>query len=150
MALTDTLKCANVELEEAAGEARTRFNGATAVLHLFANDITPAYNNVPADFTAPTFPDYETKSLTGRWSAVAKEEEGVYYTQTEILTYAWEGAGAGTENLYGLYLAVDGVVRFAGRFPGAPLVIEEGGDSLRLRVIWRQRDGIALAAIALA
>lgn len=119
---------------------------AGSMLHLYTNNYDPAYDAAPTDFTAPTFTGYAPVDLTGEWTDVSKQEDGVWYFQVGPFDFPNPPAGEGPVTVYGFWVELDGEVYAAGLFP-APFVMDTGGFVLNLFVVYKEYDKQALLLI---
>lgn len=141
------------ELEAQLTDVMSRFNGAAATLRLFTDaDVDPEDEANPektaADFTEPALTGYAAVSLDGLWTAPARDEAGIWSSQTEIVTFATDPAEAGNVDVYGVMIHVaTTLVAFA--LFDAPVNWSQAAP-LRIRVVYSQYAALTFKAIVLS
>lgn len=99
---------------------RAYLNGATPIIHLFSNDITPDADTVLADFTEVDFDGYAPQVLE-EFAAAAPDGNGraVIAAAPNVFTKA---AGTTTDLAYGYYItdASSTVLLWCDRDPNGP------------------------------
>jgi hypothetical protein len=116
------------------GDALSYFVNKSApqnlVLKLFKNDKTPAEGDVAADYTECDFAGYASVTLTGaNWTVTEGAPSSASYAQ-QVFT----NTGAVAQSVYGYYLvrASTGRIAYAERFTGAPFVVQNVGDEIKI------------------
>jgi hypothetical protein len=105
--------------------------GQNLVLKLYQNNITPADADTAATYTEATFTGYANLTLTGASWTVSPGAPGVAsYAQQTFTSSADQAA----QNIYGYFLTQlgSGTLVYAERFTGAPFVIQNNGDSIKV------------------
>lgn len=148
MATTDNLWVMDPELEDQLTDVLTRINGSGATLRLFENDLTPDPETVLGDLTAPTLDGYADVDLEGDWTSPARDEAGVWSSQTEIHTFTVDPAEEGSTTIYGVGIFVGTELKLAGRFD-SPQTWEDGSP-LRVRIVYVQYAALTFKAIVLS
>lgn len=100
------------------------------ILKLFKNDKTPAEGDVAADYTECDFDGYAPVTLTGaNWAVTEGAPSSASYAQ-QVFT----NAGTVAQSVYGYYLvrASTGRIAYAERFTGAPFVVQNTGDEIKI------------------
>ena len=116
------------------GDALSYFVNKSAaqnlVLKLFKNDKTPAEGDVAADYTECDFAGYASVTLTGaNWTVTEGAPSSAAYAQ-QVFT----NTGAVAQSVYGYFLvrASSGRIAYAERFTGAPFVVQNAGDEIKI------------------
>lgn len=108
-------------------------------LGVYLTGFTPASDDDLADYTEPAHGEYARVTLDGLWTTPARDEAGVYSTQTEYVEFQPPTAG-GDQVVAGWFLVHDGEVHYA-----APLdeefTLTIGGAPLRLRIVLSEYSG---------
>jgi hypothetical protein len=114
----------NYEVLLATQQLVTLLNSAPGWLRLFKNIFTPAYGSLPSDFVEANFTGYTPVSLSGAFSAPAKQVDGYYTSSTPTLSFTNSGASPST--VYGWWVSAGANWFFGGAFQ-SPVTIESGG-----------------------
>ena len=116
------------------GDALSYFVNKSArqnlVLKLFKNDKAPAEGDVAADYTECDFEGYEAIPLTGaNWNVTEGAPSSAAYAQQ-----TFTNTGATAQSVYGYFLvrATSGRIAYAERFTGAPFVVQNAGDEIKI------------------
>ncbi len=100
------------------------------ILKLFKNDKTPAEGDVAADYTECDFAGYSAITLTGAsWNVVEGAPSSASYAQQ-----TFTNTGAVAQSVYGYFLvrATSGRIAYAERFTGAPFIVQNNGDEIKI------------------
>lgn len=100
-----------------------------ATLKLFSNDKTPAETDTAASYTECSGSGYAAKTLTGgAWTITPGNPTVAAYAQQ---TFTFNATGL-TAYGYMVVDATDGVLLWAERFTGAPYVINNAADTIKV------------------
>lgn len=146
MAIPDTIMISDSELSRQITELHTLLD-AGSTLRLFTDDADPDPETAFGDLTEPTGDWYEPVDLAGEWTSPARDEMGIWSTQTEIYTFA--NAADPDETITGLWVEKDGVLILSVKF-ATPVTLVAAGATLRRRVVYLQYAGLVLAQLVLA
>ena len=105
--------------------------GQNLVLKLYQNNITPADTDTAATYTECTFTGYVNLTLTGAsWTVTPGAPAVASYAQQTFTSSADQAA----QNAYGYFLTQlgSGTLVYAERFTGAPFVIQNNGDNIKV------------------
>lgn len=102
------------------------------VLRLFRNDLEPTPASVVGDFLECNFAGYTSIAVGTLLSAPTLVQDGEYESTTAKFTYQPLAVGTGN-NVYGLYVTLDGLLEASQRFP-EPIVMQPGSAPIRIRV----------------
>lgn len=136
--MPERLQVMDPELEVQITAVHARIN-AESELILWTNDFTPTPEDSIGDYTQPVHGEYASIDLTGEWTTPARDEAGVWTTQTEIYAFGPPTSG-GDITIYGWSVLIDGDPVWSMRLD-SPVTLVESGDPFRLRVYYSQYSG---------
>lgn len=150
MATTDRLWVCDPEIEDQIINVMTRLNGAGAELRLFTDsdfttDDPTNPEAVTGDFTEPTLDGYAAADLEDVWTTPARDEAGVWSSQTEIITFTVDPAEVDSELVYGINIVLSGETKVWALFP-SPIEWEDGVP-IRVRVVYVQYAALSFKII---
>ena len=105
--------------------------GQNLVLKLYQNNITPADTDVAGTYTECTFTGYANVTLKGgSWTVTPGAPAVASYAQQTFTSSADQAA----QNVYGYFLTQlgSGTLVYAERFTGAPFVIQNLNDNIKV------------------
>ncbi len=105
--------------------------GQNLVLKLFKSNTTPAEADTVGTYTEADFTGYVSLTLTGSsWVVTPGAPTSAAYAQQTFTSSADQSA----QNVYGYYLiqTTSGTLVYAERFTGAPFVIQNNGDNIKV------------------
>lgn len=137
--MSDLLQVMDRELERQIEEVHTRIDSGSTLI-LFTDDRQPEPDDVLGDYTEPVYAEYSSVDLTGQWTPPARDEAGVWTTQTEIYTFLPPTSGDPV-TVYGWCVVYDDEPNWALKLE-TPVVLSVGGDPYRLRVYYSQYSGL--------
>lgn len=116
------------------GDALSYFVNKSApenlILKLFKNDKTPAEDDVAGSYTECDFAGYSAITLAGAsWTVTEGAPSNASYAQ-QVFT----NTAAVAQSVYGYFLvrATSGRIAYAERFTGAPFVVQNSGDEIKI------------------
>lgn len=105
--------------------------GQNLVLKLFKSNTTPAETDTAGTYTEADFTGYSAITLTGSsWVVTPGAPSSAAYAQQTFTSSADQSA----QNVYGYFLVQtsSGTLVYAERFTGAPFVIQNNGDNIKV------------------
>lgn len=105
--------------------------GQNLVLKLFKSNTTPAEADTAGTYTEADFTGYSAVTLTGSsWTVTPGAPSSASYAQQTFTSSADQSA----QNVYGYFLVQtsSGTLVYAERFTGAPFVIQNNGDNIKV------------------
>ena len=105
--------------------------GQNLVLKLFKSNTTPAEADTAGTYTEADFTGYSAITLTGSsWTVTPGAPSSASYAQQTFTSSADQSA----QNVYGYFLVQtsSGTLVYAERFTGAPFVIQNNGDNIKV------------------
>lgn len=110
-----------------------------------AGPVEPSPGDVWASYTEAEYDTYEAPDLEEEWGDVTQDEDGVYTSRTDVLTFVPPTAGDPVEVLGVAAVLADDSLAFVVWFDEA-FVLEVGGQQLQCRLYYREFAASVLRA----